>query len=300
MTTSRALPSETQGAEVNPSIEIRDLTTYDELHQVRVLEKEVWQLAEGDQLPLTLMIANQQAGNLWVGAFAGDELVGFAFCFLGHHGGKVMIHSHQLAVRPAYRDLQVAYRLKLAQRERALAMGIRQMTWTFDPLQSKNAHFNFAKVGVISDTYKENFYGPGTSSALHQNGTDRLWVTWHMTSPRVEQRLRGAAPDSEAIEAGSLVSLVHSDASGRPIRGNREAALSGSKVRIEVPPDINRIQSLDHAMASGWRSATRWALTEALKAGFVVAEFCRPTQTGKGSGAYLLEKGDPIRLLDRT
>ena len=68
--------------------------------------------------------------------------------------------------------------LKQAQRERALTLGIQRITWTFDPLQSKNAHLNFAKLGTVSDRYKPDFYGPETSSLLHRNGTDRLWVTW--------------------------------------------------------------------------------------------------------------------------
>jgi len=80
-----------------------------------------------------------------------------------------------LAVLDAYRHLDLGSRLKQAQRERALALGVQEITWTYDPLQSRNAHFNFSKLGVVSDTYKVDFYGPETSSLLHQNGTDRLW-----------------------------------------------------------------------------------------------------------------------------
>jgi len=61
------------------------------------------------------------------------------------------------------------------------------MTWTFDPLQSLNAHLDFAKLGVVADAYKINFYGESTSSFLHKigTGTDRLWVTWLLDSERV-------------------------------------------------------------------------------------------------------------------
>ena len=74
-----------------------------------------------------------------------------------------------LAVREPYRNLDLGHKLKLAQRERALAMRVPEMTWTFDPLQSRNAHLNFGKLGVVSDIYKIDFYGPVTSSVLHQN-----------------------------------------------------------------------------------------------------------------------------------
>src|SRR5208337_3236744 len=164
-------------------IGIRDLKSIDDLSQLKAVEKEVWGLADEDVLPLTLAIACRAAGNIFVGAFDDkNRLVGFAFGFMGQEHGTTTIHSHMLAVLDAYRHLDLGSRLKQAQREHALAMGIREMTWTFDPLQSRNAHFNFSKLGVVSDIYKVDFYGPETSSILHRNGTDRLWVRWMLNS----------------------------------------------------------------------------------------------------------------------
>src|SRR5271157_5319180 len=157
-------------------ISIRDLKSIDDLRQLKAVEKEVWGMADEDTLPLTLAIACKAAGNIFVGAFDKDKdkdkdkMVGFAFGFLGREHGQTTIHSHMLAVLDAYRHLDLGARLKQAQRERAMAMGVREMTWTFDPLQSRNAHFNFSKLGVVSDTYKIDFYGPETSSILHRNG----------------------------------------------------------------------------------------------------------------------------------
>ncbi len=156
-------------------------------------------MADDDALPLTLAIACKAAGHIFVGAFDRDnfdrdnkeKLVGFAFGFLGREHGQTTIHSHMLAVLDAYRHLDLGSRLKQAQRERAMAMGVHEMTWTYDPLQSRNAHFNFSKLGVVSDTYKVDFYGPETSSMLHRNGTDRLWVRWILNSRRVRDRLAG-------------------------------------------------------------------------------------------------------------
>jgi predicted GNAT superfamily acetyltransferase len=171
-----------------PQISIRDLRTIDELSQLKAVEKEVWGMADEDSLPLTVAIALKAAGNIFVGAFdkgkldggkpGKEKLVGFAFGFLGREHGTTTVHSHMLAVLDEYRHLDLGARLKQAQRERALGMGVGEMTWTFDPLQSRNAHFNFAKLGVVSETYKVDFYGPETSSVLHRNGTDRLWVRW--------------------------------------------------------------------------------------------------------------------------
>src|ERR1700726_1319307 len=151
-------PMMTRGAA--PQIAIRDLKSIDDLSQLKAVEKEVWGMADEDTLPLTVAIACKAAGNIFVGAFdkeknkEKDKLVGFAFGFLGREHGQTTIHSHMLAVLDAYRSEDLGSRLKQAQRERAMAMGIREMTWTYDPLQSRNAHFNFSKLGVVSDTYK--------------------------------------------------------------------------------------------------------------------------------------------------
>ncbi|PYX96045.1 MAG: hypothetical protein DMG71_07215 [Acidobacteria bacterium] len=271
---------------------IRDITALGDLLQVEELEKTVWALSDQDVMPLTLIIASKEAGNIWLGAFDGDKLVGFAFGFLGRENGRTMIHSHMLAVRESYQDLDLGYKLKLTQRDRALAMGIRQMTWTFDPLQSKNAHLNFAKLGVVSRTYKTDFYGPETSSLLHRNSTDRLWVEWRLTSKHVQQRLQGKDGRAEVLEVLSrLQPLVQFDGSGEPARTELGAALGRQRICIEIPTDINSVQRKDPELAREWRQATRWAFTEALQAGFFVAEFCRSVRGNQGPGAYVLQKG---------
>lgn len=280
-----------------PVINIRDLRSYDDLRRVEAVEREVWKLDDIDITSLTHSIASHAAGHLWIGAFDGKELVGFAFGFFGVEHGALTIHSHMLAVLPPYRDLDLGYKLKLAQRERALAirvqgMRIEEMTWTFDPLQSRNAHLNFSKLGVVSGKYLPDFYGPETSSVLHQNGTDRLWVRWPMASKRVRDRLQGNDNRAELLDALSrLQPLVQFGADGRPVRTDLAAAFGRQRIAIEVPSDIASIEEKDHELAREWRQATRWAFTEALKAGFFVAEFCRTVRGQQGPSVYVLEKG---------
>ncbi len=298
-------------------IAIRDLKTIDDLSQLKAVEKEVWGMAEEDTVPLTLAIALKAAGNIFVGAFAKPEqkpeqkkdkhenkeqLVGFAFGFLAREHGVTTIHSHMLAVLDSYRHLDLGSRLKQAQRERALAIGIREMTWTFDPLQSRNAHFNFSKLGVVSDTYKVDFYGPETSSVLHRNGTDRLWVRWILSSRRVRDRLTGGSATRnvrvEALDALKLLApLVRFDPSGKPARSDLAEALARQRVSIEIPGDILEVERIDMGLAREWRDATRWAFREALKAGFFVAEFSRSIRGQQGPGAYLLQRGTIAELI---
>jgi predicted GNAT superfamily acetyltransferase len=273
------------------SVVIRDLTTIADLEQVEALEKEVWGLDDRDTTPLTLMIATKEAGSIWVGAFDGPTLAGFAFGFLGLEHGNLILHSHMLAVREPYRDLDLGMKLKLAQRERALAARIQEMTWTFDPLLSKNAHLNFGKLGVVSEVYRIDFYGPETSSVLHQNGTDRLWVRWPLASRRVRDRLQGKDYRPEVLDAFSrLQPLVQFNGDGKPLRNDLPAALARQRIAIQIPSDIGAVEKKDMGLAQEWREATRWAFTEALKAGFFVAEFCRTVRGQQGPGNYLLEK----------
>ena len=279
-------------AKSNVVLTIRDLQTFDDLKQVEMVEQEVWKLSDLDTMPLTLTIATREAGGLWLGAFDGTKLAGFAFGFLGLEGNRPSVHSHMLAVREPYRSLDLGYKLKLAQRERVLGMcvgdlQIGEITWTFDPLQSRNAHLNFAKLGVVSDSYKIDFYGPETSSALHRNGTDRLWVRWPLTSRRVQDRLHGKDPRTEMLQTLKTLSpLVCFSSDGRPHRANLADALRSQRTAIEIPTDILSVEHKEAAVAREWRIATRWGFTEAIKAGFIVTEFCRMKQ----QGAYLLEK----------
>jgi predicted GNAT superfamily acetyltransferase len=287
-------------------VTIRDLQSLEDLKQVEEVEREVWGLSDRDATPIALAIAMKEAGSIWVGAFDDAKLAGFAFGFLGMDHGQLIVHSHMLAVRESYRSLRLGYKLKLAQRERALALRIdevrsndarisdvriSEMTWTFDPLQSRNAHLNFAKLGVVSETYKADFYGPETSSVLHRNGTDRLWVTWPLTSRRVQDRLQAKDNRAEILDAlSTLTPLIQFNGDGKPVSTDLTAALNRQRIAIEIPSDIGVVEQKDPVLAGEWRLQTRWAFTEALKAGFLVAEFSRAVRGHQGPGVYLLEK----------
>jgi len=283
---------------VPQNISIRDLEGVEDLTMLQAVEKEVWGLADEDVLPLTLAIACQAAGNIFIGAFDKKQMAGFAFGFFGREHGQITIHSHMLAVLERYRHLNLGFHLKQAQRERAQAMGVHEITWTFDPLHSRNAHFNFAKLGIVADTYKIDFYGPETSSILHRNGTDRLWVRWLLNSRRVRDRVGGKDPRAETLDAlRHLAPLVRFDGSGRPVRADLAEALGRQRVGIEIPGNILEVEQSDVGLAREWRDATRWAFTEAIKAGFVVAEFCRTVRGHQGPGTYLLQSASLSELV---
>ncbi|HKB80522.1 MAG TPA: GNAT family N-acetyltransferase [Thermoanaerobaculia bacterium] len=255
---------------------------------VEDLQKEVWILHDRDITPLTQLVAVRQTGGQLIGARDGRALVGFVYGFVGLERGTTIHHSHMLAVKPAYRNSDVGTRLKLAQRDRVLAQGITRITWTFDPLQSLNAYFNFSKLGVVSDTYKVDFYGPETSSVLHRIGTDRLWVTWVLDSDRVQRRLEGRPAGHEV--GSDATPLVAADAGGWPRELRLKQALAGPQAFIEIPSDINSVQRQNAEQAMRWREVTRRAFTDAFADGFHVSDFVRQSRSGQSVGVYVLSR----------
>jgi len=281
---------------------IRDIVGVEEMRAVEELQKEVWGMPDRDIVSVFMLRATNAAGGVLVGAFDGAALAGFAYGFVGLEDGRPILHSDMLAVLPAYRGRDVGRRLKLAQRGRALVRGLRVMTWTFDPLQARNARLNFGKLGVVSDRYLVNFYGEQSSSFLHSTGTDRLWVKWLLDSPRVRERAAAterAASDetARARELPALVRVGDDDApvvdDAAPVFGEDAAAAApaGARVVIEIPADIAAVEGRAPALAFEWRLATRRAFTSALGAGYLVEEFFRIERAGRRVGAYLLTAG---------
>jgi len=264
---------------------IRDIESVPDLRAVEGLQKEVWGCADLDVAPLTILLASREVGASIIGAYDGPRLVGFVYGFPGHENGQATHHSHMLAVLPAYRNHQLGYKLKLAQRARVLAQGIERITWTFDPLQSLNAYLNFGKLGVIADRYKINFYGEATSSFLHQIGTDRLWVTWLLETPRVRERLtrrkRGGLPDN-------INTMLRIGSAGAPERRPLSELLGEEHLLIEIPSNINALQRNDASLAVEWREGTRWAFTQALAFGYLVEDFFADANDAQAAGIYFL------------
>ena len=274
-----------------PAIVIRDIEHVSEMREVETLQKDVWGCDDLDVVPLTMFVASRAVGAVLIGAYDGASLVGFVYSFPGYENGHVTHHSHMLAVRPSYRNHNLGYKLKLAQRERVLAQSVKRITWTFDPLQSLNAYFNFGKLGVVADAYKINFYGEATSSFLHQIGTDRLWVTWMLDSERVRERLQNETNKQESLFASKgIPSLVQVDLNDVPRRNESSRILDQEILAIEIPADINALQNEKPELAVEWREATRWAFTEAIASGYFIEEFYRVAGKHHSVGIYLLSQ----------
>lgn len=268
------------------NITIREIDELAEMRAVEELQKEIWGIPDLDVVPLTHLVAAKEAGGVLIGAFDGGVLVGFVYGFPSFEHGEAAHHSHMLAVKPAYRNYDLGRRLKLAQREHVVAQGMKLISWTFDPLQSLNAHFNFGKLGVLADRYLPNFYGEDAASFLHQTGTDRLWVSWLVSSERVKARINGVSYLAPSNLGSPLVQVEMNDSSRR---NDLAEGLTVDHAAIEIPSNID---ALPRETALRWREDTRWAFTEALKAGYFVDAFVRETRGDKRIGKYILSHNE--------
>ncbi|MDH4148463.1 MAG: hypothetical protein OEY23_25180, partial [Acidimicrobiia bacterium] len=154
------------------------------------LERAVWGFSDPfDMVPPVVFTITVKRGAILLGAF--DEqgrMIGFSYSLVGMKDRKPLQWSHMTGVLPEHRG-GLGYRLKLAQRDRALALGYDLIEWTYDPLQAMNAHFNVAKLGCVAEEYHRNVYGESTSALHRGTPTDRLVAQWHIAAPHVERRL---------------------------------------------------------------------------------------------------------------
>jgi predicted GNAT superfamily acetyltransferase len=224
------------------NIRIESLTTFEQFERCVVLQLEVWGYSDGDVVPRRVFIIAQRIGGQVIGAFDGDTQIGFAMSLPGYRGGQPYLHSHMLAVLPQYRNQGIGRRLKLAQRDDAIARGFTLMEWTFDPLEIRNAHLNIARLGIIVRRYQPDFYGPSSSPLQGGLPTDRLYAEWWLRSSRVTSILRGEAPTVEIMERVTVPHTIYQwkqDASQRDLARdlqsrNREALQSAFQRGLAV------------------------------------------------------------------
>jgi predicted GNAT superfamily acetyltransferase len=193
-----------------PEIEIREVTTVEELAECVYLQREVFASPDLEISPVRHLIVNRYAGGWTLGAFAGGELVGFVLTIPMFRGdGARAFYSHMTAVKKEFQNLRIGAQLKWAQRTRALREGVNYIKWTFQPVQARNAFFNIERLGVTIREYKPNFYGTDYSTSAEQNeavglDSDRLYADWQLDSPKVDALSKGEKP----VETGTVAQTI--------------------------------------------------------------------------------------------
>lgn len=285
------------------TIEIRLVQTIEEYRAISQIQRAVWGKPDAEIIPYHMPIIFQKEGGLVLGAFERspeeekEKLIGFAFGFVGLTSeGQVKHCSEIVGVLPAYQNRNMGYRLKLAQRERVLAQGIDLITWTFDPLESRNARLNIHKLGATCQTYLRNLYG-NLSDALNAGlPSDRFRVDWRIGGDHVAGRLRGdwAGPSVEGIPIINPVLPGDRSAEQSLPRPPRETLpIAGDQLLIQIPAHFQAIKLADSGLGLAWREHTRALFEAAFAAGYTVVDLLFE----HGQSYYLLQQfpfGIPI------
>lgn len=190
-------------------IEIRECTTLDELAACVDLQRMVFALPEIEISPVRHFVVTKNAGGFILGAFSGQEMIGFVLSVPAFLRGEKAFYSHMTAVRADFQSLGVGATLKWGQRSRALDLGVNCIKWTFEPWKARNAYFNLEKLGAIVSEYEPNFYGTDYSTAAQAGekiglASDRLFAEWHLMDEKVEKLAAGEKFMETRVPAGSV------------------------------------------------------------------------------------------------
>jgi len=220
-------------AGVKDSIKIRCCVSLEELRACVTLQQEVWGFSDADLVPLRMFVVALHIGGQVLGAFEGNQLVGYLLGLPGARNGQPYLHSHMLAVRNDHRNQGLGRRIKLFQREDALARGFELIEWTFDPLEIKNAYLNLCRLGAIARRYNVNQYGSSSSPLQGGLPTDRLVAEWWLRSRRVETLLKtDSLPNYPVSERVKVPAEVYAWKSSQEDRGRAAEVQSRNRQQL--------------------------------------------------------------------
>jgi predicted GNAT superfamily acetyltransferase len=260
-----------RASESPPSVEVRLARSHADFAACEALSRDIWGAAERNVVPRELLLTMQLNGGLVHGAFLPDgRLVGFCFGFAGLRDGQLRLCSHQLGVVPELRGAGIGIALKQAQRRDALRLGYPLVSWTFDPLEARNAYINLHRLGCIARLYDRNHYGEMEDELNRGLPSDRFEVEWWLDRP------------TPATPPGEPPVMLRVAGNSEPVRETVDLATAPA-VLIGVPDDFQAVKRNSLDLALRWRLESRAALEAALTAGMIAVDFRR-------AGAYVMAR----------
>ena len=277
-------------------IEIRHPKSPEEFRYIEEIQRDAWGALDIDITPTHVCVATYLASRCVYIAFHRNKPIGFVWGMLGMQNGEIILHSHQLGVLREYQNKNVGFLLKLRQREYALERGIRLIRWTFDPLQSRNAYFNFNKLGVICREYIVNLYGEIRDELNRGLPSDRLYVEWHIDTPRVHGRIKGRKPPAleglpRSIPIINRVEREHYF----PRTTHVEMDLDDEFLLVEIPKNYIEIKSANPSLILDWRLKLREIFTEYLSRKYTIVDII--TNEKKNRIFYVLSSANLEKIL---
>ncbi|MCB9453626.1 MAG: GNAT family N-acetyltransferase [Anaerolineaceae bacterium] len=290
-------------------IEIRLLHTMDEMRAAAELQKVFWGDTSESLVPTHMLFSIAKYGGHVLGAYDGEILIGLLIGFLGAippAGEKITVADLQFAskrmvVLPEYRGHGIGGLLKWAQRDLALRLGVRLVTWTYDPLMALNAHLNIRKLGCLCRTYYPDHYGTQESSGLTLLGSsDRLLAEWWVGAARVlhhaDHDVAALSVEEYVAQGNEMLGVTGWDANGLPEVPEIQAASrcwnQTAPVLLEIPPDYKTIAQTDPDLGLRWRRYTREMFQAAFGQGYTVADFIDQDYQGRKRFFYVLSPVD--------
>lgn len=279
---------------------IRILETPEEMIRVEELQRAVWAGSETDVVPMHLLITAVHNGGLVIGAFQEDRIIGFVFGFPGLEkipdGPRPKHCSHMMGIHPDHRDSGVGFALKRAQWQMIRHQSLDHATWTYDPLLSRNAYLNIAKLGAVCSTYRRSEYGDMRDGLNVGLPSDRFQVDWWINTRRVSQRLGENSRPTLNLEHITRSGLhpfypLHTT-DGLPHPPEHVPALDDRLLLAEIPGDFTDLKSKDFTLARDWRFFTRELFETAFAANFIITDFVFDRNEGNPRGLYLLTHGE--------
>jgi predicted GNAT superfamily acetyltransferase len=282
---------------------IRIIEDIREMHRVEHLQRVVWNEQDIDIIPAHLMNSAVHNGGLLLGAYVDEELVGFVFGFPGVYdtpdGPRIKHYSSILGVHPDQAGQGLGFGLKRAQWQMVRHQGIDRITWTYDPLLSRNAWLNITRLGAVCNQYHRDFYGPMEDDLNRGLPSDRFDVDWWVNSHRVNRRL--------SLKRRKHLTLLHFLGGGAPILNPAQmdqadlphpsenslsiTGLGLSIVLVEIPSDFQKIKENHMQLALEWRIHTRSIFEYLFQAGYIVTDFVRTNENPPRS-YYVLVHGE--------
>lgn len=246
------------------------LKTNEEMELVQQVEVAVWGTSP---IPTHQTLTAVKHGGTVIGAFDGEKIIGFSYGFAGFENGQVSLCSHMLGILPEYRESGIGAELKQQQKELATKIGYDQMTWTFDPLQTRNAYLNLTKLHGVCDTYIEDCYGKMEDGLNGGLPSDRFQIDWWITSDYVNQFEK-----TEYNNPTLLATWTYNNQHLPKCEDLNDDGLAELKARaylVPVPADITLLKDQDLDLAIDWRLKTRKMFKMLFQSGYTAIELAK-------------------------
>ena len=266
---------------------IRLLETNQEYRKCERLQRSIW----GElSVAAEVMLVTQKSGGVVLGAFIKGQMAGFIYSLLARRNGRIIHWSHMMGVLPAYRSQGLGLQLKIAHRRLALDRGIKSICWTFDPLQSRNASLNLARLSGRVEEYVVDYYGRFESMIERGLPSDRFVVNWPIASKGVESSLSGRKPNKEIPEL-PRINLTAGNEQGFLV--NRKIDLRGHEPAflVAIPPNTDQMRAEALTLARRWRFQARKIFQHYLSNAYHIDGFLAEGRDGPGRRCcYLLRR----------